>query len=79
MQVTRRLFLATGWLAAFCVLPPLAPAQLTALNFVYTGVGGQSDLIRYTYAQDYFKKLRSGRNHDLRCERCNHNSGSGIR
>ena len=56
MQVTRRLFLATGWLAAFCVLPPSAPAQLTALNFVYTGVGGQSDLIRYTYTQGHFKK-----------------------
>ena len=49
-------FLATGCLAAFCVAPPLASAQLTRLNFVYTGVGGQSDLIRYTCRQDYFKK-----------------------
>jgi NitT/TauT family transport system substrate-binding protein len=56
MQVTRRLFLATGWLAAFCVLPPPVPAQLTPLNFVYTGVGGQSDLIRYTHTQGHFKK-----------------------
>jgi NitT/TauT family transport system substrate-binding protein len=56
MQVARRLFLATGWLAAFCVLPSPAPAQLTALNFVYTGVGGQSDLIRYTHTQGHFKK-----------------------
>ena len=55
-RLPRRLFLATWLLAAFCVLHHLrVSAQLTALNFVYTGVGGQSDLIRYTHTQGHFR------------------------
>jgi|SRR6266545_4411665 len=42
--------------ATFCVLPTIVAAQLTPLNFVYTGIGGQSDLIRFTHAQGIFKK-----------------------
>ena len=49
-------FLTTWWLAVFCVLPTLVSGQLTPFNFVYTGVGGQSDLIRYSHAQGLFKK-----------------------
>jgi len=58
MQPRRFLFLArfVAGFATFFVLPPLPSAQLTPLNFVYTGVGGQSDLIRYTHAQGHFKK-----------------------
>ena len=58
MQARILLFLAriVAGLATFCVLPPVASAQLTPLTFVYTGVGGQSDLIRYTHAQGHFKK-----------------------
>jgi len=49
MQV---LFLTTWWLAVFCFLPSLVSGQLTPLNFVYTGVGGQSDMIRYSLRVD---------------------------
>jgi NitT/TauT family transport system substrate-binding protein len=42
--------------AAVCSLPTLVSAQLTPLNFVYTGVGGQSDLIRFTHGQGHFRK-----------------------
>ena len=50
IRFTRVCLLVTG------ALPPLAFAQLTPLNFVYTGVGGQSDLIRYTHAQGHFRR-----------------------
>ncbi|MGH7836116.1 MAG: ABC transporter substrate-binding protein, partial [Candidatus Binatia bacterium] len=33
-----------------------AGAQLIPLNFVYTGSGGQSDALKFTYAQGLFKK-----------------------
>jgi NitT/TauT family transport system substrate-binding protein len=55
MRLKRGFFSAT-WLAVFCVSPAIVAAQLTPLNFVYTGVGGQSDLIRFTHAQGHFKK-----------------------
>jgi NitT/TauT family transport system substrate-binding protein len=58
MQPRLFLFLArfVAGFATFFVSLPLPSAQLTPLNFVYTGVGGQSDLIRFTHAQGYFKK-----------------------
>jgi NitT/TauT family transport system substrate-binding protein len=33
-----------------------AIAQLTAFNFVYTGSGGQSDALKFTYENGFFKK-----------------------
>ena len=43
-------------IASLVSLPTLLSAQLTPLNFVYTGIGGQSDLIRFTHTQGHFKK-----------------------
>jgi ABC-type nitrate/sulfonate/bicarbonate transport system substrate-binding protein len=42
--------------ATLSMLPAIVAAQVTPLNFVYTGIGGQSDLIRFTHVQGIFKK-----------------------
>ena len=57
MQVRRFLFPVAVSIIAWLVGQPMVLlAQLTPLNFVYTGIGGQSDLIRFGYTQGYFRK-----------------------
>jgi NitT/TauT family transport system substrate-binding protein len=51
------LFWQTLW-AALCIfaLAVAANAQLTPLNFVYTGSGSQSDALKFAYEAGFFKK-----------------------
>lgn len=53
----KRIFWQTLW-AALCIfaLAAAAHAQLTPLNFVYTGSGSQSDALKFAYEAGFFKK-----------------------
>jgi len=51
------------WLAAWLALcgficPPSVSAQLIPLNFVYTGSGGATDPLKFSYEAGFFKKHR---------------------
>ncbi len=50
-------FWQTLWIASvFLAWTPAARAQLTPLNFVYTGSGSQSDALKFAYEAGFFKK-----------------------
>src|SRR5687767_8595843 len=44
----------------FCLLflacPQPAPAQLVPMNFVYTGSGSQSDVLKFSYETGFFRR-----------------------
>jgi NitT/TauT family transport system substrate-binding protein len=40
----------------FLLWPVISFAQLTPMNFVYTGSGGQTDALKFTYEGGFFKK-----------------------
>ncbi|MGH8514575.1 MAG: ABC transporter substrate-binding protein, partial [Gammaproteobacteria bacterium] len=53
----KKIFWQTLWVA-LCILAlaVAANAQLTPLNFVYTGSGSQSDALKFSYEAGFFKK-----------------------
>ena len=53
----RRLIVPVLWIAlGFLASARVSQAQLTPLNFVYTGSGSQSDALKFSYEAGFFKK-----------------------
>jgi ABC-type nitrate/sulfonate/bicarbonate transport system substrate-binding protein len=54
--MTKKTALLSIILIVLSLFPPAGDAQLLPLNFVYTGSGGQSDALKFSYEQGFFTR-----------------------